>query len=534
MTDVPGHTRGMVPLLAEAGVQFLHVGVNPASTPPAVPPVFRWRDEASGSELIMAYHRKYGETTTWPGLDHALAICFTGDNKGPQSLADVQRIFAQRRGRFPHARVRSSTLDAFARQLVKHRDGLPVVTAEMGDTWIHGVGTDPTKVARFRELARLRQAWLARRAGRPLSKALHRFSRSLLLVAEHTWGMDEKENLGDFETYKRTDFESARRTSRWRRFEKSWQEQRSYLDQAIAALPASLRRQAGDRLATLEPARPDIRQFQRVPNGTTIDTGRWQLAIDPTTGAITELLDRASNRRWASPSRQLAAFSYEVFGSTDYARFLGQYLTRQPEWAVRDFSKPGLHRAIRRHRCYRPASVTTYRRPVSDGTEVLVRLNCPREAWRRFGAPALVTLHLFLPETASEVALDLQWFDKPASRIAEAMWLSFQPRVTPARGWKLEKLATWVDPLDVVRDGNRKLHATSGTIVHAGRNGRMEITSLDAPLVAPGAPSLLDFNNRQPPLARGMHVNLFNNVWGTNFPMWNDENARFRFRLRSL
>jgi len=28
MTDVPGHTRGIVPLLAEAGVRFLHIGVN--------------------------------------------------------------------------------------------------------------------------------------------------------------------------------------------------------------------------------------------------------------------------------------------------------------------------------------------------------------------------------------------------------------------------------------------------------------------------------------------------------------------------
>jgi hypothetical protein len=29
-----------------------------------------------------------------------------------------------------------------------------------------------------------------------------------------------------------------------------------------------------------------------------------------------------------------------------------------------------------------------------------------------------------------------------------------------------------------------------------------------------------------------MHVNLFNNVWGTNFRMWFDEDARFRFVLR--
>ncbi|HWJ98972.1 MAG TPA: hypothetical protein VNQ33_12485, partial [Acidimicrobiales bacterium] len=47
MTDVPGHTRAMVPLLAEAGVTFLHLGVNPAWPVPDVPPTFRWRSPAS-------------------------------------------------------------------------------------------------------------------------------------------------------------------------------------------------------------------------------------------------------------------------------------------------------------------------------------------------------------------------------------------------------------------------------------------------------------------------------------------------------
>jgi len=51
MTDVPGHTRGIVPLLAQAGVKFLHIGVNPASTVPGVPPLFRWQDP-SGAEIV--------------------------------------------------------------------------------------------------------------------------------------------------------------------------------------------------------------------------------------------------------------------------------------------------------------------------------------------------------------------------------------------------------------------------------------------------------------------------------------------------
>ena len=56
MTDVPGHSRGLIGPLAENGVKFLDIGVNSASTPPAVPSLFVWKDPA-GDSLIVMYHQ---------------------------------------------------------------------------------------------------------------------------------------------------------------------------------------------------------------------------------------------------------------------------------------------------------------------------------------------------------------------------------------------------------------------------------------------------------------------------------------------
>ena len=42
---------------------------------------------------------------------------------------------------------------------------------------------------------------------------------------------------------------------------------------------------------------------------------------------------------------------------------------------------------------------------------------------------------------------------------------------------------------------------------------------------------LLNFTNDLPKLEHGMHFNLYNNLWGTNFPMWYEEDMRFRFKL---
>ena len=128
--------------------------------------------------------------------------------------------------------------------------------------------------------------------------------------------------------------------------------------------------------------------------------------------------------------------------------------------------------------------------------------------------------------------IEILWDAKPASRIPEAAWFGFAPRVDKASSWMMHKMGQWISPLEVIKNGNRKLHAVGrGVRCNAG-GARTYIDSADAPLVAPGAPSLYDFNNGRPPLSRGMHFNLFNNIWGTNFPQWSDESALFRFSMK--
>ncbi|HMD85078.1 MAG TPA: DUF5054 domain-containing protein, partial [Terriglobia bacterium] len=66
MTDVPGHSRGLVGPLAARGVKFLDIGVNDASTVPEVPSLFVWQDP-EGASLIMMYHHGYGGIVQAPG-----------------------------------------------------------------------------------------------------------------------------------------------------------------------------------------------------------------------------------------------------------------------------------------------------------------------------------------------------------------------------------------------------------------------------------------------------------------------------------
>ncbi len=62
----------------------------------------------------------------------------------------------------------------------------------------------------------------------------------------------------------------------------------------------------------------------------------------------------------------------------------------------------------------------------------------------------------------------------------------------------------------------------------------IEGIKVDAPVVALGERSPLSFSNDQPDLAKGLHVSLFNNAWGTNYVQWFGEDTRFRFIMRTV
>ena len=121
--------------------------------------------------------------------------------------------------------------------------------------------------------------------------------------------------------------------------------------------------------------------------------------------------------------------------------------------------------------------------------------------------------------------LDLGWFGKPANRVAEAIWVGMRPIASNKR---ISKMGQLINPQNVISKGQCRLHATDFGVVY----DELSIESVDATLVAPQEPSLLNFCDIKPDDSEGVYFNLYNNVWGTNFPMWYEENARFRFHIK--
>lgn len=512
MTDVPGHTRSIVPLLADAGIGFLHVGTNPAVTVPEVPAICRWRDP-SGKEIVLMYQNTYGSDTVLPDGQTAVSINLTGDNNGPHTVPEVKAIFAGLRKCFPNAQIHAVSLNDVAAAVDAMRDKLPVLTSEIGDTWIYGYGSSPLRMARFRALGRLYAEWIRNSRLDADSDAAVDFAVRLGMIAEHTWGADVKSFLKSWDKYDFDAFTAARSQKEFRFMEQSWKELDDNIEKAIARLPVSLRSEA----------EACVRAIGVVACKPVVAQGRDR-GID----------DRG---RYAFDFRKrkclVGSVAYQSFSTDDYRRFQDAYLTSHVWWATADNGKPGLENSSAR------SAVVEAQMTACDVTkergERTVRCALAFPADERIDArvlPGEMQLEYRIASDGRSIDATLTIVRKPANRMPEAYWFSFCPE--GLTGVVAQKAGGRVDLLDVVPGGNRQMHGIDEYVDLLTPQGALRVWSLDAPLVVVGERDAINFSKLQPDLSQGVHFCLFNNLWGTNFSMWWEGSLSYRFRMEIL
>lgn len=549
MTDVPGHTIALVPLLARRGITYLHIGVNGSSRVPRVPALFRWR--FAGEEIAVSYAGAYGETAVLPS-GVALEFQHTMDNSGPPKRDEIDAFFAALAEKYPGAAIEAGTLDDFARELPAVWESLPVVSEEIGDTWIHGIASDPLKTARLKRMLALIERWLEQGSLRRGSAEYEGAMEALLLVCEHTWGMDTKKHLLDFTNWTKADFQRARaadktdysffgarnrhifeavreelrayrgenETSSYSHFERSHAEQRAYLLRALDALSQPHRAEAEAAFADVFPAETGAERSI----GESVSVNGWTVEVDAH-GA----LRRVKNARLGiDRAVEIGSFAYETFGGKDVEDCFFAY-GRDPAknfaWASCDFSKPGLrYETGIRHETYRARA----EKLLLEGDTLRVFLRGEKEAAEEYGCPREIALcYRFC---ADEIFLTLSWRGKDAIRSPEAIWLGFNLRTDSPNLWRMTKLGRTVSPLEVVSGGNRRLHGVERLQCESALES-LVIEPVDSPLVSIGGRYLYDAADETGDLKNGFWFLLCNNRWGTNFPQWFEEDLSVSFRL---
>ncbi len=508
MTDVPGHTRSIIAPMAKAGIRFLHIGVNPASPIPNVPEFCRWRDP-EGNELILAYQQDYGTESLLPGGKVAISINFTGDNHGPHSYEQVKAIYADLRKRYPKAQLICASFNEIAKELLAIQESLPVVTSEIGDTWIYGYGGAPIRMAKFRALSTLYSKWLKEGKLEQASDASLNFALELGLIAEHTQGMDIKTHLRNWDKYDMDKFIAARQTEPFRKVEASWREIDQYLESSLQYLPLSLQEEAQAAFDIID--HPEQPRFSS--KSETADES-WSLPL-------------------LGGKLKIGGLLYQMYDSHDYDRYLDHYLRARYGWALDDLGKTGLD-SSKAVSVSLPAKViqkeTTKKK---GGTDYLYELAFPaREGVDARAYPEKMYAHVFADKKGRKAEVEVTIWNKPAVRLPEAYWLSFE--ADDILSLVAEKIGQPVDLLDVVEKGNRQMHGIDRYVDLITSAGTIRIWSETAFLVNVGEARGINYSTNYPDKRGGIHFNLNNNLWGTNFSMWDEGSLTYRFTIEWL
>lgn len=530
ITDVPGITRSVIPIMSRNGIKLLHIGKNSSAACPDVPGLFNWQ-HPDGSRILVMYQHNYGEDMVLPGTTIASVVAFTGDNHGPHTSEQIAAIYAGLKERYPNAELISSSLDKLTEEILASCKDLPVVTQEIGDTWMYGVASDPEKIARMRLLMRLRNQWIAAGKLERGSDADLAFSVPLLLVSEHTWGYDVKTFLKNWDKYDFDRYPSFATSETVKQIEASWNEKQQYISDAVAVLPVSLREEAIKALALLTPEVPTTEGYKKVSVKKEINTPFFDVQFDLATGGMCSLIEKANGRNWASTDCKVGEFAYQTYSGESFDTFISQYCPpNPPDWALSDYGKPGLDKTLATHALWYYSPGNVWVKEESTGTRVLLELALKNNLGTPFGAPRKVYINYVFSALKPSIEVEVSWFDKSKNRIPEAIWFSFMPKVYDA-SILLDKMGYEVEATDVVRNGARAIHGVSDYVKIKEAKTLFVINTWDAPVLALNRPDLLTFDNAPADASKGVNFCLLNTCWGTNYSQWCDSNMKFRFEI---
>jgi hypothetical protein len=586
--DVPGWSRATIPLLAKRGIQGLSFGAGTPPGKPDTPALFVWKDLPSGTDVVTTYESKYGDISTVFVLPNgvAMAAAWSGDNTGPGSLADFLNDTATLQARFPAAKILSSTFDAFFaianQKQVKAQ--LPVVTQEIGDGWLYGVPSDPLKNAMFREVDRQRAVCIGSGRCDAASGGMRAFDRLLVKVPEHTWGIAGQIFMGDYANWANSQFDLARAavpgfsnsSTDYNTTAESWREQRTFITDAPRLLVSEQPALAASLVSALEDLRdvqpPSTEHLSAVADPTTRhQCGGLQVGFDAR-GAMSTLV--SGSTVLANASHPLGLFEYQTFDNEDYNTFLSDFTVRvngsayracpahyvsgaPDDSGCRNFRKPNVSSASPVRRALHPTLTKLWAHTSASGGDASAGVACTfvaelgmdAEAHELAGAPEKLVVQVNVSSSGT-ISWDVVQVNKRPTRLPEAEFFSFTPAIaaTQPEGWRLQVLGSQMDPTDVLGSGGAASGSVYGGSPHlrgvdsvgwsAASHRGFTISSLDVPVVSTGKANPFPTPRTSPPdMSLGVHYNIQNNLWNTNYVLWypfnaEDNHIRSRFEMR--
>ncbi len=261
----------------------------------------------------------------------------------------------------------------------------------------------------------------------------------------------------------------------------------------------------------------------------TLENSCLRLRLDPARGVVASLVDKRSGRELVDPASEygLGQYVYERFDADEAAAYVRTYCRNLAPWEFEDFAKFNLPPA--KEFPHVTASPGNFQLSVSRGA---LRTVATMRAVAGKVVPHDVTLRVTL--AADQPYVDLEWrvADKKADPWPEGGWLCFPLKIDQPR-FRLGRLGSVTDPAkDILRGGNFDTFCVNTGLNVLGSDATgVGLCPIDSPLVSLGYPGLYRHSRTFEPRKPLVLVNLFANVYGTNFQQWIGGTWSSRVRL---
>ena len=593
MTDVPSHTKFTPTLLKNAGVNFLHLGCNPGSTPPEVPFLFWW-EGPDGSRLLTMYSAVYGnglfppddwKYKTW------IAMMMGSDNKPPPSPEKVREHIKTIQEKYPDIKVRIGTISDFGDRMLKEDLGdLPVITEDMPDSWIHGAMSNPDGMILARKavpdlfasesLHTLLDSWGVG-SGDATGNIADGYENSVLYY-EHTWGgaidwvckyIPAINNIGQVSNWFYGDqWKADLKTNKYDRHLLSWEEHTDYARNAgyyastslqdgmealarsvnivshrtVAFNPLPWKRDAvingslvkdipaGGYMALPVEA---VSSTRPVKAGNTFENAHFKIVIDPKRGSIASLIDKRSGRELVEGESEhgFGQYLHEQFSADEIGEYCEAYIRGEKNeegWDEYSWAYAQIGKPN-----LPPSSEMPYR-AMAAGNSTLTRSRCGNTttfvmsaARDEAGIDYPVTTRIHLYDDAAYVDMELT-IDKPADIWPEAGWICLPFKIDNPQ-FRVGRNGFIMDPAkDLIAGSNRYMYAVGTGVALFDEQGRgVGVCAPETPMLSLGVPGCWKFDRTYVPEEPSIYFNLYNNQWTTNYRFWNEGKWTYRFRI---
>src|SRR6218665_1878140 len=588
MTDVPSHSWIMPTLLKHAGIKFLHIGVNAASQYPRVPPAFWW-EGSDGSKILCFYTFFYGSDflppPDWKHKNY-LSMIMANDNHGPPSVEEVEKWRMEYQKKMPNVKVHFGSLDDFAEAFLNENPDLPVVRGDMPDAWIQGLMSTPkaTKTVRvsrplepaLESLDAHLRSWGGNAAPvEPLSDDA--FEKSIL-YGEHTWGMNAeygprtlygeqwKDWLRGMEQEPLPpggDYSKLPRGSK-RKWMQSYKDHEDYANACSDRVHKEIESRLNSLASSVKAKEKSVLVYNALPwkrsgiaeldgnkffaedvpaNGykvipfkspseqktSAFETKFYVVKLDLEKGGIKSLADKATGKELVDQSQPyvVGQFLHERFSTAEvFDRFFKKYSRILDSWGLADIGKPGMPNASSV-----PYLATTPKDWTStfktSATENCITLTTDKTV----GLAKSYAIEFIFPH--HEPYIDVRWNveNKTPEKHPEGGWLCFPFNVSKPQ-FSAGRLGAPIDPAkDIIPGTNRHLLAVNSGVTCHNEETAISVCPVDSPLISLGEPGLWRWSMDYIPTKPIIFVNLYNNMWNTNFRLWQEGSWSERVRI---